>query len=124
MVEQLVLNLSVCDGRHAMPSCVDGSVFGEAIPEKYVTRPDTMMWVAEIRLWQRISKHPENCIISGWDDEGNEVASPVNVKLNLYVTGLTVATVAVINACHDLGVNLTLWHYDRSTNTYYAQEVY
>ena len=42
----------------------------------------------------------------------------------VYVTGLTVATVAVINACHKLGVHLTLMHWDKDSQTYYPQEVY
>ena len=43
--------------------------------------------------------------------------------LNLYVTGLTQALVSMINACHQLDVPLTLWHYDRSSRDYYKQVV-
>ena len=39
----------------------------------------------------------------------------------VYVTGLTVALVAVINACRDMGINLCLKHYDRNTGSYYNQ---
>lgn len=44
-------------------------------------------------------------------------------QLGLYVTGLSVALVAVINACHELNISLTLYHYDRDSNSYYTQEV-
>lgn len=44
-------------------------------------------------------------------------------ELTLYVTGLTVALVAVINACRGFNVKLTLMHYDRESGTYYPQEV-
>ena len=43
--------------------------------------------------------------------------------LNLFVTGLTVALVEVINFCRTHGIALTLWHYDRTLGLYYPQEV-
>ena len=43
--------------------------------------------------------------------------------LDLYVTGLTVALVTVINHCHRAGIRLTLWHYDRDSGSYYPQPV-
>lgn len=42
---------------------------------------------------------------------------------DLYVTGLTVALVAVLNACHKLGIVVTLYHYDREEGNYYPQQV-
>lgn len=44
-------------------------------------------------------------------------------SLTVYVTGLTVALVEVINICHEKGVRLTLMHFDRNTATYFPQEV-
>lgn len=43
--------------------------------------------------------------------------------LKLYVTGLTVALVTVINKCRFEGVSLILYHYDRDSGTYYPQVV-
>lgn len=43
--------------------------------------------------------------------------------VHLYVTGLTVATVAVIRACYTLAVPLTIYHYDRDTGAYFPQIV-
>lgn len=43
--------------------------------------------------------------------------------LNLYVTGLTVALVAVLNVCRERKINVTLYHYNRKTGNYYPQEV-
>jgi len=43
--------------------------------------------------------------------------------LNLYVTGLTVALVAVINYCCHNHIPLTLWHFNREDGSYYPQEV-
>ena len=44
-------------------------------------------------------------------------------SLTVYVTGLTVALVEVINICHSKGVRLTLMHFDRNTGSYFPQEV-
>ncbi len=43
--------------------------------------------------------------------------------LDLYVTGLTVALVTVINYCCHNHIPLTLWHFDKATGDYYPQEV-
>lgn len=44
-------------------------------------------------------------------------------SLTVYVTGLTVALVEVINICHSKGARLTLMHFDRETSTYFPQEI-
>ena len=44
-------------------------------------------------------------------------------KLTVYVTGLTVALVEVINICHAKGVALTLMHFNRDTGSYFPQEI-
>ena len=43
--------------------------------------------------------------------------------LDLYVTGLTVALVTVINHCRQAGISLTLYHFDRESGDYYPQSV-
>lgn len=45
-------------------------------------------------------------------------------KLELYVTGLSVALVSVLNVCRILNINVLLYHYNRDTDNYYKQEVY
>lgn len=44
-------------------------------------------------------------------------------KVDLYVTGLTVALISVINWCLMHGVQPTFWHYDTSTGKYYGQDL-
>lgn len=44
-------------------------------------------------------------------------------EVNVYVTGLTAATVEVINACRKNNVTLYLYHYDRDINDYKKQTV-
>lgn len=44
-------------------------------------------------------------------------------KINLYVTGLTIACAAVIKVCVDNDINLSLWHFNAVTNTYFEQVI-
>lgn len=89
------LKLALCEGRHEIPEAKDGAIFGNSINPLDL---DGMRATAAARL------------------AGIEV-------LDLYVTGLTVALVEVINFCHANGVKLTLWHFDRESCGYYPQEV-
>ena len=47
-----------------------------------------------------------------------------DIELDVYVTGLTVALVEVINFCSLYGIKLVLYHYDKYTKNYYTQDVY
>lgn len=60
----------------------------------------------------------------------NKYSSDVDyLYLGLYVTGLTVATTSVINAVikhnrtYKNRVILTLYHYNKDTDTYYPQQI-
>ena len=44
-------------------------------------------------------------------------------EVNLFVTGLTAATVEVINTCKKHNITLYLYHYDRDSNNYRKQTV-
>lgn len=44
-------------------------------------------------------------------------------KLELYVTGLTVALIEVLNACKFLNIKVELYHFNRETNSYFKQNV-
>lgn len=87
--------MSLCAGRHEIPAAIDGSVF------------DTEINPLEL--------------------EGMEMEAEMQLlgvqKLNLYVTGLTVALVAVLNVCREQKIKVTLYHYNRETGDYYPQEV-
>lgn len=87
--------LTLCEGRHEMPTEVGGAIF----PHK----------------------------INPLDVEGLEKIASDKLadctELTLYVTGLTVALVAVINVCRQNNIGLTLMHFDRATGNYYQQPV-
>lgn len=42
----------------------------------------------------------------------------------VYVTGLTMAVIATVNACKALGLELVLMHYDKESGVYFPQFVY
>ena len=91
------VSMALCKGRHEIPEAVDGAIFDcEVNPLK----------VAELEAEAKYKLSKLSCKV-----------------LNLYVTGLTVALVAVLNSCRELGIMVWLYHYDRESGTYYSQEV-
>ena len=85
----------LCLGRHELPS-VDGYIYGNTV--------DPMDFAA-------LSACASAAIPSDAD------------SIELYVTGLTPATLAVVKHCHDNSINLTCWHYDRESGDYRPQVV-
>lgn len=90
-------SMALCEGRHSIPQAVDGSIFDTVINPLDVVRLQS---------------------------EAYNKIKALNIKsLDLYVTGLTVALVSVLNACRQLGIVVTLYHYDRESGNYYPQKV-
>ena len=48
---------------------------------------------------------------------------PNEFQCNIYVNGITVALISAINVCNDLGMGIVLWHWDKTSNKYYPQEI-
>lgn len=85
----------MCKGRHSTPA-TDGAIF-----ETEVNPLD----------------------VSALELEAKDKLESLNItKLHLYVTGLTVALIAVLNATRELNIKVTLWHFDRESGEYYKQE--
>ena len=87
--------MSLCEGRHEIPQAIDGSIFGTELDPLDLT---------------------------GMEREAAKQLRGV-FTLNLYVTGLTVALIAVLNVCREQKIKVTLYHYNRETGDYYPQEV-
>jgi hypothetical protein len=87
--------MALCAARHSIPAAVDGSIFGQEV------NPLDLQGQAAIAA--------------------DSLAGVT--RLDLYVTGLTVALVTVINHCRQSGVELTLYHFDRQSGDYYPQPV-
>ena len=87
--------MELCQGRHDTPAR-DGAIFENIVDVRDIT---SMSETVEKKL------------------EGIDA-------LMLYVTGLTVALVEVINYCHENKVELVLMHYDKEKEDYYPQIVH
>lgn len=90
-------SMALCEGRHEIPQAVDGSIFGNTIDP---LDPNGLQAEAKSKLRELDIK-----------------------SLDLYVTGLTVALISVLNACRELEIEVTLYHYDRESGNYYPQQV-
>lgn len=96
MIEADTVSMELCKGRHSTPA-TDGAIF-----ETEVNPLD----------------------VSAIESHAKERLANLNItSLSLYVTGLTVALIAVLNATRELGIKVTLWHFDRESGKYYYQEV-
>lgn len=87
--------MALCEGRHEIPQAKDGSIFDNEV---------NPLATAELE------------VIAA------EKLQDVT-RLDLYVTGLTVALVAILNVCHKNGIEVTLYHFDRNSGGYYPQAV-
>ena len=96
MIEVDTASMELCKGRHETQA-TDGAIF-----ETEVNPLD----------------------IIALESHAKERLANLNItSLRLYVTGLTVALIAVLNATKELNIKVTLWHFDRETGKYYCQEV-
>ena len=90
-------SMALCKGRHEIPEAMDGAIF-----EKAVNPLD----------------------VDGLEEEALARLSALEINfLDLYVTGLTVALIAALNAAKKLNIAVTLYHYDRESGKYYPQGV-
>lgn len=103
----VTLNMGLCEGRHAIPEVTDGYIFSSEV------NPTDLRELNSIA----VDKLMDAC-----EKEYNDKKQIVE-HLNLYVTGLTVALIEVLNICKIYNIRVTLYHYNRDTNSYYPQEV-
>ena len=62
--------------------------------------------------------------VKGLEETALEIVSKIEAdELHIYVTGLTVALIASLNACKKLNRKVVLYHFDRTSGEYYPQEV-
>ena len=104
----ITLNMGLCEGRHAIPQVTDGYIFPSEVNPTDI-----------YGLWTTAC----NKLCTTYKNKGLDFHTDKPV-LHLYVTGLTVALVEVINVCRKLDITLRLYHYNRETGDYYVQNVY
>lgn len=98
------INIALCEARHQMPENVTGAIYPNTVDP---------LDIAGIT---------ETADVFMREHSGEDV--------NVYVTGLTVCTIAVIKAAlmrlateRARPRTLTLWHFDRATRDYYPQVI-
>ena len=103
-----VKKVSLCLGRHNMPVAVDGSIFPTQVDPLNVEGLEEEAFMQIHSLVKMNNVH----------------------ELHLYVTGLSVALLAAINAWHQYKIlaphnktTLICYHYNREDETYYAQTI-
>ena len=97
----LKISVGTVSGRHQLP--VQEYVINEEIED--VTDVDSIQ--------KKVDKYFEENIANV--DE--------KVELILYVTGLTLVVLAIVNACKKYGCDLVCMHYDRENNCYIGQKI-
>ena len=117
------LNMGLCEGRHAVPQAKNGFIFKKSIADP--TDTSYLENKAYISLWSVCYRSNKGLMVDPeWD--GCDMAPLIfngMLHLNLYVTGLTVALIAVLNVCRREGIAVTLWHYNAADGSYYPQQV-
>ena len=88
-------SVALCEGRHDIPEARDGAIFHQ------IEDPSDI---------PALERHAASVI----------KATHVN-DLTVYVTGLTQALAATLNACRVYGVTVTLMHYNSATGKYVSQ---
>ena len=110
----------LCKGRHELP-CEVFLFNGEISPLN-------VLWLEKIARYslQCEAHRTETCVwnirFNGEYDEAF-FDFPEEATVTIYVTGLTVALIAVLNVLRSYKASVVLMHYDRETNTYYEQKV-
>ncbi len=122
IVKKEEIKLGLCKGRHDIPQAEDGFVF-ESISDPTDTK--ALEKRAFMSLWNVCYRSNKGLMIDPeWD--GCDMTPLIfngMLHLNLYVTGLTVALIAVLNVCRREGITVTLWHYNSADGSYYPQQV-
>lgn len=95
------MNIGLVKGRHLIPN-VNKFLFTEEITD-----------VTDVKAIEAMA-----------DSAIKALPTPISRVLNLYVTGLTVALIAVLNAVRrDERFTVKLWHFNSATGEYFAQSV-
>lgn len=102
----LQISLGTVKGRHTMP-VIDYIIENEIENEiEDVTDVSTIEKMVDDYFKTKIANNEEK------------------VQIILYVTGLTVVTLAVVKSCKKYNCNLVCMHFDRNSDTYIGQKIF
>lgn len=112
--QYITLNIGLCEGRHSIPEVTDGYIYPSEVNPTDLRELNSIAVDSLMNLCEREYNKAKEIV---------EYSHRLDFKLNLYVTGLTVALIEVLNVCKMYDIQVTLYHYDRETGTYYPQNV-
>lgn len=125
-MNKIFLNVALCGGRE-IPQATDGPIFASVIEN--VTDPDRLESTAFYNIWGAAYHHYKNGETGylrtdpDWDGCDMEpLMLHPDLHVNIYVTGPAVALVAALNAMRKEGISVTLFHYNKDTDSYFPQE--
>lgn len=122
-----IINVALCESRHKMPAEVGTAIFANELTPEDLVRPTKLEMMASASLSNIFAAAGCQDRYTGQIDADGEEDRALflgDVDLHIYVTGLTVALIAALNACRAGEVGrVVLHHYDRNTAQYYEQEV-
>lgn len=132
MENEVLLHMALCEGRHDIPQAVDGAIFPADIPD--VTDICSLERTAEAAIAVAALAHyrageteylPTAKYANAVEERMGfpQIDVSPGFGLVLYVTGLSVALVSIINVCLHVGISLTLMHFNKENGDYYPQEV-
>jgi hypothetical protein len=98
----MIIKIGLCQGQHEIPGITD--YFFDT--EISLINTIQLQKIAEEKLWKIM-----------------DIYGRSNIEIELYVTGLTAALIAVINACNLNCTRINLMHYDKNACTYYKQNI-
>ena len=103
------------------------SVFGVVIAPELLLTPDALEKIASRVLTEKLNNVSEKTwdrLVLPVNTIGNLSDYKYNIELEIVVTGLTVATLAIVKAAMSLVRHCTCLHYDKDSNSYYKQKMF
>jgi len=116
------ISLNLFKGRHELPA--NKSIFNKELKDVTNTKAIEDLARASLQLIAHSLGIEEELTIAldyGFDEVVFDF--PRNMEVTIYVTGLTVALIAVLNVLRSYNAKVTLAHYNKVNDSYYFQEV-
>lgn len=124
-----VFIFSLIESRHEIPQAIDGAIFRQSDIDRaiaYLNKGKATLFahVLETAAFNKVFNlcHDKGWAqIDPWWDEEDMIPEnlPIDLIINLYVTGFTPALIAVINMCRCNGITLNTWHYNKDSGDYF-----
>lgn len=99
---KIQVSLGAIVGRHPLPV------------KEYVIQEDLQDVTDIVAIEEKVDNYFEKL---------NKEYKEAKLQIILYITGLTVITLAVVKSCKRLGYALVCMHFDRDSNSYIAQPI-